>query len=79
MNWADIISNNAFTIVGCIALAWYIYYLNKQHKAEMEQARAEHKNEMDQVRAEHKTEMKEITRAVDKLSSGIDKILSKLG
>ena len=46
------------------ALAWYVVYVEKQHREDIKQ-----------LREEHKTEVKELTRAFDRLNGTVQKLI----
>lgn len=49
MDWGNLISQYAFPIVGCMAMAWYVYDRGEKERADRKESENKHKEEVDRL------------------------------
>ena len=65
---SQIIMSIGFPIVACCACGWFIFYMTKAHREELQR-----------FQELHNTEIKEITTAINNNTIVIQKLVDKLG
>lgn len=70
MDWGTLISQYAFPIVACCAMAWYVYDRGEKERADRKESENKHKEEVDKlsgVIANNTVVMEKNTVVMDKI------------
>lgn len=73
MDWANLLSNYAFPLVGCVAMAWYVYDRGEKEREDRNENQERHKSEVDNLATVINNNTIVMTKLVDRL--GDEKIV----